>query len=112
MISQRVAVIAADRLSSLTLLCTRFDSGWWHSLPTVFIFIYFIISYYTFSWLFVFIVLFSGSGQLLELLQNNILKHLFTETRLHIFEIYSICFSLPNIFQMIILLARQIENIY
>eukprot|EP00026_Physarum_polycephalum_P014992 Phypoly_transcript_15569.p1 GENE.Phypoly_transcript_15569~~Phypoly_transcript_15569.p1 ORF type:complete len:296 (+),score=21.50 Phypoly_transcript_15569:83-889(+) len=34
MISQRIAVIAPQRIRSLTLLCTRFDSGWWHSLPS------------------------------------------------------------------------------
>lgn len=34
MIAQRLAVTAPYRLCSLTLLCTRFDSGWWHSLPS------------------------------------------------------------------------------
>jgi len=34
MISQRLSVIAPHRIRSLTLLCTRFDSGWWYSLPT------------------------------------------------------------------------------
>jgi len=34
MISQRLSVLAPHRVRSLTLLCTRFDSGWWYSLPT------------------------------------------------------------------------------
>jgi len=34
MISQRLSVLAPKRVRSLTLLCTRFDSGWWYSLPT------------------------------------------------------------------------------
>lgn len=34
MISQRIAILAPNRIRSLTLLCTRFESGWWYSLPS------------------------------------------------------------------------------
>lgn len=34
MVSQRIAIMAPQRIRSLTLLCTRFNSGWWHSWPT------------------------------------------------------------------------------
>lgn len=34
MVAQRAALLAPEKISSLTLLCTRFDSGWWYSLPT------------------------------------------------------------------------------
>jgi len=34
MISQRLAITAPYRVNSLVLLCTRFESGWWYSLPS------------------------------------------------------------------------------
>lgn len=117
MIAQRLAVSAPQRIRTLTLLCTRFDSGWWHSLPSVCSSFYSPLLYSPLLFLrtllsFWMSLTMSYSGQQWESLSNNTLKHTYGRTRPPTSAICWIYFFLPSISKILIQRVQQTENIY